>query len=179
MGVKAEINGTVLELTQGDVTELDTDAIVNAANSGLQLGAGVAGAIRTKGGPSIQAECNKIGGCPLGGAVITGGGNLKAKYVIHAVGPRYGIDPEPEKNLKSAIIKSLEIADSKGLRSIGLPAVSTGIYGYPLDEAAGTITGAVIEKLQEGTDSLERVVLCLFSAKDFDIFKNALGKLND
>lgn len=179
MGLKREINGTLFELVQGDVTELDTDAIVNAANSGLQLGAGVAGAVRVKGGASIQAECDRIGGCALGDAVITGGGNLKAKYVIHAVGPRYGIDPEPETKLKSAVMKSLELADNKGLKSIGLPAVSTGIYGYPLKDAAKVILGAVIEKLKAGTVSIRHVVLCLFSEKDFIVFKKALEEMDD
>lgn len=176
MGLKREINGTLFELVQGDITELDTDAIVNAANSALQLGAGVAGAIRAKGGPSVQAECDRIGGCPLGGAVITGGGNLKAKYVIHAVGPRYGIDPAPEKNLKSAIIRSLEVADNHGLKSIAIPAVSTGIYGYPLEDAAEAVISAILEKIGAGLTNLNHVILCLFTESDYNAFKNILER---
>ena len=93
-----KINNKTLELAEGDITELNTDAIVNAANASLILGAGVAGAIRAKGGPSIQQECDEIGGCPVGGAVITGGGNLKARHVIHAVGPRKGEGDEEENS---------------------------------------------------------------------------------
>lgn len=178
MGIDADINGTLFSIIQGDVTELDTDAIVNAANSELQLGAGVAGAILSKGGSSIQAECDKIGHCPLGEAVITGAGKLTAKHVIHAVGPRYGIDPEPEKNLKSAIRKSIELADKKGLSSIGLPAVSTGIYGYPLEDAARAIIESIIDTLNDGT-GLDEVILCLFSEKDYGIFARSLADMND
>jgi len=178
MGINININGTDFQLIKGDVTELDTDAIVNAANSQLQLGAGVAGAILAKGGAEIQRECDEIGSCPLGDAVITTGGNLKAKYVIHAVGPRYGIDPDPELNLKSAVKNSIKLADSKGLKSIGLPAVSTGIYGYPLDEAARAIVSSVMETLYYGT-SLERVVLCLFTENDYKVFSNMLEHMND
>ena len=96
--MQVQINGKTLELAEGDITELNTDAIVNAANASLILGAGVAGAIRTKGGPDIQQECDEIGGCPVGGAVITGGGNLKARHVIHAVGPRKGEGEAKRKN---------------------------------------------------------------------------------
>ncbi len=126
--MQVKINKTFLELTQGDITDQTTDAIVNAANTALQLGGGVAGAIRRKGGPKIQEECNKIGGTYVGGAVITTGGNLKAKYVIHAVGPIHGDEHEDAK-LKDATLNSLILADKKNLKSIAFPAISTGIFG--------------------------------------------------
>ena len=122
-----EINDTIIELIRGDITECETDAIVNAANDRLILGGGVAGAIRKKGGPAIQEECNKIGGTFVGGAVITTGGNLKAKYVIHAVGPQMGEGDEDNK-LKNATVNSLKVADENGLKSIAFPAISTGIF---------------------------------------------------
>ena len=127
------IRGRKLILVQGDLTELAVDAIVNAANSGLQLGGGVAGAIRTKGGPSIQEECNRIGPIRVGEAVVTGGGNLKASYVIHAVGPVYGEGDEDEK-LRNATLNSLKRATEKGMKSIAFPAISTGIFGFPKRE---------------------------------------------
>jgi len=114
--MKLRVNNSEIELVQGDITESDTDAIVNAANSQLVLGAGVAGAIRTKGGPAIQEECNAIGHCPVGGAVITSGGNLKARHVIHAVGPRQGEGNEEEK-LKNATLSSLKVAEKNNLKS--------------------------------------------------------------
>ena len=126
--MQIHINNKTLELAEGDITELHTDAIVNAANASLILGAGVAGAIRTNGGPAIQEECNEIGGCPVGGAVITTGGSLKARYVIHAVGPRKGEGDEEEK-LINATLNSLKVANDNGLKSIGFPAISTGFRG--------------------------------------------------
>src|SRR5437868_887631 len=123
------INGRTLALVEGDITEQDTDAIVNAANQHLQLGAGVAGAIRSKGGPSIQRECDEIGHCPVGGAVITGGGNLKARHVIHAVGP-HGGDADADEMLASATKSSLQVAEQNQLRSIAFPAISTGVFGF-------------------------------------------------
>ncbi|MGB7582037.1 MAG: macro domain-containing protein, partial [Sedimentisphaerales bacterium] len=124
--MKADIANTVLELIDGDITEMDTDAIVNAADAQLILGGGVAGAIRRKGGPTIQQECNKIGGTFVGGAVITTGGKLRAKYVIHAVGPRMREGDEDNK-LKNATLNSLKLADKHNLRSIAFPAISAGI----------------------------------------------------
>ena len=173
--MRVKINKTVLELTQGDITDLDTDAIVNAANTALQLGGGVAGAIRRKGGPKIQEECNKIGGTHVGGAVITTGGNLKAKYVIHAVGPRHGEEHEDEK-LKDATLNSLILADKNNLKSIAFPAISTGIFGFPKDRCATIMLSTTIAYL-EGPTRLEKVVYCLYDQNTFEIFKQALRSL--
>ena len=164
-----------MRLTEGDITELHTDAIVNAANASLILGAGVAGAIRTKGGPAIQEECNEIGGCPVGGAVITAGGNLKARFVIHAVGPRKGEGDEEEK-LRNATLNSLKVANDNGLKSIGFPAISTGIFGFPIERCAEIMLSNAIGYLQEDI-GLEKVVFCLYGQDAFDVFRNVLTKI--
>lgn len=173
--MRIKINNTFLELTEGDITEQTTDAIVNAANTALQLGGGVAGAIRRKGGSKIQEECNKIGGTHVGGAVITTGGNLKAKYVIHAVGPIHGEEHEDAK-LKDATLNSLILADSKNLKSIAYPAISTGIFGFPKDRCATIMLSTTIAYL-EGPTNLEKVLYCLYDKKTFEIFKIALQSL--
>ena len=173
--MKTKINCTVLELVQGDITLQTTDAIVNAANTALQMGGGVAGAIRRRGGPKIQEECNKIGGIYVGGAVITTGGNLKAKHVIHAVGPIHGVDHEDDK-LKDATLNSLKLADRNGLRSIAFPAISTGIYGFPKDRCATIMLSTTIAYL-EGPTGLEKVVYCLYDKKTLEIFERTLQSL--
>jgi O-acetyl-ADP-ribose deacetylase (regulator of RNase III) len=168
------VKDSVLELIQGDITEMKTDAIVNAANAALQLGGGVAGAIRRKGGPKIQEECDKTGGTIVGGAVITTGGNLKAKYVIHAVGPRYG-EGDEDRKLKNATLNSLKLADEHSLKSIAFPAVSAGIFGFPKDRCAQIMLSNVIEYLK-GSTNLERVVFCLFDSETLHVFENELKK---
>jgi len=172
MQSKVKIGEKTLTLIEGDITEQKVDAIVNAANSQLILGAGVAGAIRSKGGPEIQAECDKIGFCEVGDAVITTGGDLKAKHVIHAVGPQMGEGDEDEK-LKSATANSLRVASENQLKSICLPAISTGIFGFPKDRAAGVIYKAIIEYFVKEADfSIKQVRLTLFDQETVDVFKN-------
>jgi O-acetyl-ADP-ribose deacetylase (regulator of RNase III) len=170
--VRINIENSVLELLEGDITEMQTDAIVNAANAQLVLGGGVAGAIRRKGGPQIQQECNKIGGTYVGGAVITTGGDLKAKYVIHAVGPRMGEGDEDSK-LKNATLNSLKLADENNLKSITFPAISTGIFGYPIQRCAEIMLKATIEYLK-GQTGLEKVVFCLFGRDSYKVFEEQL-----
>ncbi|MCX7823562.1 MAG: macro domain-containing protein [Syntrophobacterales bacterium] len=165
--------GKKIILTQGDITELSTDAIVNAANEDLILGSGVAGAIRKKGGPSIQEECNRIGRINVGEAVVTGAGNLKAKYVIHAVGPRYGEGNEDEK-LRNATWNSLLRAGEKGCLSITFPAISTGVFGFPKDRCASIMLKTVLEFLETQETTVKEVVFCLYSQEDLEIFKKAL-----
>jgi len=172
--MERKIRNSILELVQGDITEMETEAIVNAANEYLQHGGGVAGAIVKKGGKIIQEESNKIGYCPVGQAVITTGGNLKAKYVIHAVGPRMGEGNEDEK-LKSATLNSLKLADEKQLKSIAFPAISTGIFGFPIDRAAKIMLSNTIEYLK-GETQLEKVVFCLFGKESLEVFKKELEK---
>ena len=173
--MKLSIKNSEIELMEGDITEIDTDAIVNAANDQLILGAGVAGAIRSKGGPSIQEECNAIGHCPVGDAVITGGGHLKAKHVIHAVGPRQGEGNE-ETKLKSATLNSLKAADQNNLKSIAFPAISTGIFGFPLDACARIMLTTTKEYLG-GTTNIKRVVFALFGAESFKAFESQARNL--
>ena len=170
--MKADIANSVLELIEGDITDLGTDAIVNAANSWLVLGGGVAGAIRRKGGPAIQEECFKIGRTPVGGAAITTGGKLKAKYVIHAVGPQWGEGDEDEK-LKNTTLNSLKLADKHNLKSIAFPAISAGIFGFPIERCAEIMLRTTIEYLK-GQTGLNRVVFCLFGRESYDVFENAL-----
>ena len=163
-----------IRLVQGDLTELDVDAIVNAANDSLVLGGGVAGAIRNKGGPGIQEECNRIGGTTVGQAVVTGGGNLKASYVIHAVGPRYGEGNEDEK-LRLATLNSLRRANEKGIRTVAFPAVSSGIFGFPKDRCARIMIDTVVSYLDNESSSLEEVIFCLWSKDDLEVFQKALA----
>ncbi len=169
-----QLEGTQLELAEGDITDLDVDAIVNAANEELKLGSGVAGAIREKGGPSIQEECDRIGGTPVGTAVLTGGGDLKAKHVIHAVGPKMG-EGDEDRKLQSAIRSSLALADRHGLKSIALPAISTGNFGFPMDRCARILLTEVYRYLQGGT-KIERVVVSLWGDDTFEIFKRELRR---
>jgi len=172
--MKVNFENRVLELLEGDITEMQTDAIVNAANAQLILGGGVAGAIRKKGGPKIQAECDKIGATYVGGAVITAGANLKAKHVIHAVGPRMGEGNEDEK-LKNATLNSLKLADENNLKSISFPAISTGVFGFPIQRCAEIMLRAAIDYLKAAT-GLEKVLFCLFGHSDYQIFAKQLEK---
>jgi O-acetyl-ADP-ribose deacetylase (regulator of RNase III) len=173
--MERKVGRAVIEVNQCDITEMETDAIVNAANAQLILGAGVAGAIKAKGGPKIQEECDAIGGTFVGGAVITTGGNLKAKHVVHAVGPRMGEGNEDEK-LKNATLNSLKVADENNLTSITFPAISTGIFGFPKERCAELMLQTAIDYLK-GDTGLKRVVFCLHGASSFDIFSDTLKRL--
>ena len=170
--MKYKVGKTTIKLYRGDITELDTEAIVNAANASLIMGGGVADAIRRKGGPDIQEECNKIGKISVGEAVTTGAGNLKAKYVIHAVGPRYGEGEEDEK-LRNATRNALERAGEKRVRSIAFPAISTGIFGFPLERAAKIMVTAVKNFLLTPS-SLELITFALFDEEAYHIFAQEL-----
>lgn len=178
--MKVQIGNAVLELIEGDITEMATDAIVNAANEYLAHGGGVAGAIARKGGPVIQRESDewvrRHGPVPTGSAAITSGGNLKARYVIHAVGPVYDGTPRSAELLSAAVRAALKMADDQDLKSVALPAISTGIFGYPLEEAAEVILRTAIAYLQEGT-GLERVVFCLYGRPAYETFAATLQRL--
>ena len=174
--MKWTINGKRLVLVHGDITEMDTDAIVNAANKNLVLGAGVAGAINSKGGPTIQEECHRIGGAPVGGAAITTGGNLRARYVIHAVGPRMG-EGDEDRKLADATKNSLNLAHDKGLKSIAFPAISTGIFGFPKNRCARIMLSTVAESLKSEDLTLKQVVFCLWGEETLQIFDAAAREL--
>jgi len=146
--MQTSIGATRLELVQGDITQQDVDAIVNAANSALAGGGGVDGAIHRAGGPQIMAECQRIVGCPTGQAVLTSGGNLKARYVIHAVGPIYNNGKSGEAELLAVVyFNSLRVAVENGLRSIAFPSISTGAYRYPIRDAAHIALKSVMDGL--------------------------------
>jgi O-acetyl-ADP-ribose deacetylase (regulator of RNase III) len=174
-----EINGAKISIIQGDITRQSTDAIVNAANSGLMGGGGVDGAIHRAGGPAILEECKQIvagqGRLPTGQAVITTGGNLKAAYVIHTVGPVWhgGDKGEPEL-LASAYRESLALAADKGLSSISFPSISTGVYGYPVEKAAKTAVNAVKNSLESGETPVKLVVFVLFDGGTYSAYQAAL-----
>jgi len=170
-----KVGQSVLELVQGDITDADCEAIVNAANADLIMGGGVAGAIRRKGGAIIQEQCNKIGRIRVGEAVMTTGGNLKAKQVIHAVGPRWGEGDENRK-LASATLSSLRLADKYGLKSVAFPAISSGIFRFPVDSCATIMLSEAIGYLQKKT-GIELVVFYLYDSSTFNVFHERLNKL--
>ena len=175
--MEVRINNSILALVEGDITREETDAIVIAANSRLAGGGGVDGAIHRAGGPSIMQECRKIGRCPTGQAVITTAGNLKAKYVIHTVGPVYQGGTKGEAALlKSAHLESLKLVSAKKLKSAAFPAISTGVYGYPVDEAAHIALTTIIDYLKEHAD-IELVRFVLFGLKTYEIFAAELKKI--
>jgi O-acetyl-ADP-ribose deacetylase (regulator of RNase III) len=171
-----KVGKATVRLVRGDITEMATDAIVNAANSSLMGGGGVDGAIHRKGGPKILEECKRIRakewpqGLPTGKAVITSAGNLKARHVIHTVGPvwRGGNHGEPEL-LAQAYQNSLRLAVAKGLKTVAFPSISTGAYGYPVEDACRVALEAVKEFLEK-EDSLDEVVFVLFSESAFEVY---------
>ncbi len=174
--IRIKIKQTVLELHQGDITKQDIDAIVNAANSSLLGGGGVDGAIHRAAGPQLLAETRTLGGCETGDAKISGGYNLKARYVVHTVGPVYSMSPDAPKLLASAYRRSLEVAAENGVTSIAFPAVSTGVYGYPLDEAAMIALGTVCDFVAENSQ-IKLVRFVLFTPTSVNVFASALDKL--
>jgi O-acetyl-ADP-ribose deacetylase (regulator of RNase III) len=175
-GVK-NINGKNLRLVQGDITERDVDAIVNAANSHLQHGGGVAGAIVRKGGQVIQEESDRIGFVDVGHAAITGAGKLPCRYVIHAVGPRMGEGDEDNK-LKNAVRSSLMLASGKGLKSISLPAISSGIFGFPKNRCAEILVREALNYLKENPkSSLEIIEFCVYDDLTMGYFRKEFEKI--
>ncbi len=176
------VNKTKISIVQGDITGQATDAIVNAANSSLMGGGGVDGAIHRAGGPAILEECKKIvakqGRLPTGKAVITTGGNLKARYVIHTVGPVWhGGSRNEAELLKSAYYECLKLATENKLTSISFPSISTGAYGYPVDEAAEIAVSTVVSFLKEQATSLKDVVFVLFDARTYESYHLALQEV--
>jgi len=166
--------GNKLRLVAGDITKIRVDAIVNAANAGLRGGGGVDGAIHRAGGPAIMRELDGIrsaaGGCPTGSAVATGAGSLPAQYVFHAVGPIYhgGRHGEPEQ-LANCYRKCLELAEQHGVRTISFPAISTGVYGYPMEEAAAIALDTIASRLRSPDCGVQEVLLVLFDQRTYDV----------
>ncbi len=169
-----KIKETTVSIKMGDITKESVDAIVNAANSGLRGGGGVDGAIHRAGGPKIMEECRKIGGCPPGQAVLTTGGNLPARYVIHTVGPIYrGGQRGEEETLQNAYINSLSLALQNNIRSLAFPSISTGVYGYPIEKAAQVVLETCLRYIEEHQD-FAMVNFVLFSQNDYDVYVKTL-----
>jgi O-acetyl-ADP-ribose deacetylase len=162
-----------ISLVQADITTLEVDAIVNAANASLAGGGGVDGAIHRAGGSQIMVECRAIGSCPTGGAVITSGGNLKARYVIHAVAPRWRGQPRDAELLASAYATSLKLADERKVQTIAFPSLGTGAYGYPIRDAAVIALSTVTSHLQ-GETNIEAVTFALFSKSDLEVYRSVM-----
>jgi O-acetyl-ADP-ribose deacetylase len=168
------IGNSIIRLTSADLTEREVDAIVNAANSHLQHGGGVAGAIVRKGGRIIQEESDAIGFVPVGGAAMTSGGRLRARHVIHAVGPRMG-EGDEDRKLKSAITSVLKLATEKGFASIAVPAISAGIFGFPRDRCAKILVGETAAFLRDNPASpLKLIEFCIVDAEAFDLFRKEI-----
>ncbi len=171
------IGKTVIRLVSEDLTERDVDAIVNAANSYLQHGGGVAGAIARKGGPTIQEESNAVGFVPVGSVAVTGGGRLKARYVIHAVGPRMGEGDEDAK-LARAIRSVLATAAERGFQTISVPAISAGIFGFPRDRCASILVGETAAFLRREETSLRLAEFCIFDREAYGYFQREIERIS-
>lgn len=179
--METKIGKTTLRLVTGDIAEQDTDAVVTAAHWRLNKGNGTDGTIHTKGGPKIYEECRRIGGCPIGDAVITTGGNLKARHVIHAVGPVWrGGDEDEPKLLASAYRRSLQVAVQHGLHSISFPSISTGAFIYPLRLAAPIALKTIVEFLEQEQHNLDEVRVVLYPREDdtaYSVFARTLEQI--
>jgi len=173
------INSVTLALLQGSIVDVQADAIVNAANSALAGGGGVDGAIHRAGGPAIMAACRRIGGCPTGSAVATTAGNLKARYVFHAVGPIYQGQGDEERLLIGAYQSCLDLAELHKLQSMAFPSISTGAYCYPIAQAALIALQTVINHVQNEhrPSSLQQVLFVLFDRRTYDAYEQAIQKI--
>ena len=177
--MKATVHQSTLEVVQGDITQQDIEAIGNAANSALAGGGGVDGAIHRAGGSTLMSELKaKYKGCPTGSAVITSGGNLKAKYVIHAVGPRYSGSPKDPGLLSSAYQKSLELCTQNKISSIAFPSISTGIYGYPVEDASRIALKTIMDYLKNHPE-IKLVRFVLFDSNTYRVYEGELKELTN
>lgn len=175
--MEREIHGVTIECVQGDIVrQPDLDAIVNAANAALMPGGGVAGAIHDAAGPGLQDECAPLAPIPPGEAVITGGHELPNRHVIHCLGPVYGHDEPAAELLAACYRRALQLAEQQGLRSVGFPAISTGAFGYPLEEAARVALATVADQAR-GLRSVRRIRFVLFSGRDRDLHARILEQL--
>lgn len=171
------IQNVTLTLMRGNIVDISADVIVNAANSALAGGGGVDGAIHRAAGPSVMQECRKFERCPTGSAVVTSAGQLKAIYIFHAVGPIYGHHADAAQLLASAYDTCLDLAEKHRVQSIAFPSLSTGAYGYPLDEAAPIALQTVIEHLTQEPTNLRQVTFVLFDERTFQAYAHALERL--
>jgi O-acetyl-ADP-ribose deacetylase (regulator of RNase III) len=170
------IKHTLLEVVLGDITIQDTEALVNAANIHLAPGSGVAGAIHRAAGPDLWEECRQLGGCQTGEAKITSGHNLNAKFIIHSVGPVYSGSPQDGEKLRACYLNSLKLADEHGITRISFPAISTGAFGYPVEQATIISLNAVKDYIMQGTN-LTLIRFVLFTRSIFEIYRKQLHNL--
>ncbi len=175
--MKVQVTNSVLELAQGDITKQETEAIVNAANKRLAPGGGVAGAIHREAGPELWEECKKLDGCETGEAKITKGYDLAASYVIHTVGPVYSGSSEDPEYLEGCYRNCLELAEQEGIESISFPAISTGAFGYPVEEAAEVALRTVADYLKDGSE-IALVRFVLYNSNTFDIHQEVLQSID-
>lgn len=176
--MEIKVNGSTLQIVEGDITQQETEAVVNAANTRLRGGGGVDGAIHRAGGPRILEECRQYDGCPTGEARLTGGGDLKARYVIHAVGPVYKDGRSGEaKRLADAYRNSLALASQQGIRTLSFPSISTGAYGYPMSEAARLALATVRDYLKEHPE-IRLVRFVLFGKPAYEAYRRALEEMS-
>ncbi len=171
--MKTKVGNGIIEIMQADITSLSVDAIVNAANNHLILGSGVAGAIRTKGGPSIQYECNRVGSIKVGEAAITGAGKLPAKFVIHAAS--MGDEPVSERSLRDSVRNSLIKGEDAGIQSIAFPAIGTGVGGFPVECCAEIMIDLAEQHLTEEGCGIDHITFALFGESDAKAFEKALS----
>ncbi len=176
MSAKQKIEKSILELTVGDITRQDTDAVVNAANRQLAPGGGVAGAIHRAAGPKLWEECKTLGICNTGQAKLTRGYNLSAKYVIHTVGPVYSGSKDDAEKLKNCYRNSLLLASQNNISSISFPSISTGIFGYPVEKASKIALKTIVNFLKEHPE-INLVRMVLFTRGDYDIYLSSLEKI--
>ena len=175
--MRAKVGNGAIEIIQADITSLEVDAIVNAANNHLILGSGVAGAIRTKGGPSIQQECDRIGAIRVGEAAITGAGDLPAKFVIHAAA--MGDEPVSERSLRDSVRNSLLKGEDAGIGSIAFPAIGTGVGGFPIRRCAEIMLDLAEQHLTEQGCGIRRIVIALFGESEKKVFEETLASRLD
>jgi O-acetyl-ADP-ribose deacetylase (regulator of RNase III) len=173
---KMGIDQATLEIMSGDITKQDTEAIVNAANKRLAPGGGVAGAIHRAAGPGLWEECKKLGGCDTGEAKLTSGHRLKVNYIIHTVGPVYSGSLKDAQLLQACYHNSLKLAEEKGITSVSFPALSTGAFGYPIEEAA-EISLTTVKDYLEGETALKLVRFVLYSKSAYDVYRESLKSL--
>lgn len=177
--MKLKVDNLDLELVQGDIVrQTDLEAIVNAANAQLRIGGGVAGAIHRAAGPQLEKECEPLAPIQVGEAVITGGHELPNNYVVHTLGPVYGVDKPEAELLEKSYRNSLEIADEKEIESIGFPAISTGAFGYPIKDAA-EISLKTIKKKANNLNNIKLIRFVLYSSSDFEVYKETAKKIFD
>src|SRR6056297_2784610 len=175
--MKLKIDNVTLELDQGDIVrQNDLEAIVNAANAQLKIGGGVAGAVHRAAGPGLEKECEPLAPIQVGEAVITGGHNIPNEYVIHTLGPVYGVDKPEAELLNKSYKNSLEIAEENEIESIGFPAISTGAFGYPIKEAA-KISLKTVKKEADNLKSVKSIRFVLFSAKDYEVYSETAADI--